>query len=140
MFRDLKNEILSMITLIKNKVVSIIKEDIELVKNYPGLFFLSSFYLVAIFHAGLTLESSISTVMIPVVIYTFINLGIEHRTKTSKHEKMRYKDINNVALMSYGIIYIVAGWILEYHRENPNFFYQLPESLLNFFIYWIINI
>ena len=38
MFRDLKNEILSMITLIKNKVVSIIKEDIELVKNYPGLF------------------------------------------------------------------------------------------------------
>lgn len=69
-------------------------------------------YIVSGVITGLLYDTSSATILLPIIVYIFFNLLITHAL--DGEEEKRLIDLNNVALLSYGISYILYGLIYKF--------------------------
>lgn len=93
--------------------------------------------MTGVFYENSNIE--FSNVMLPIVVYIFFVLLITHTL--SGFEEKRLIDLNNVALLSYGISYILYGFIEQKYIDcfiDPND--RIGEVFLKFFGFLLLLI
>ncbi|WP_199194656.1 hypothetical protein [Mammaliicoccus sciuri] len=114
-------------------------------ESKKGFFFLYIYVTLYIISGGLTgvfYENSnieFSNVMLPIAVYIFFVLLITHTL--SGFEEKRLIDLNNVALLSYGISYILYGFIEQKYIDGfIDQKYIIVEVFLKFFVFLLLLI
>lgn len=82
---------------------------------------------------GLFYDTTPSTILLPIIVYIFFTLLITHAL--SGEEEKRLIDLNNVALLSYGISYILYGLIYKF-IEFP----YMNDYFMEFFVFLLLLI
>ena len=75
-------------------------------------FIASTIYTLSSVITGLIYGTPSSTILLPIIVYIFFILLITHAF--NGEEEKRLIDLNNVALLSYGISYISYGLIYKF--------------------------
>ncbi|MEG9536186.1 MAG: hypothetical protein MIK26_11115 [Staphylococcus saprophyticus] len=103
--------------------------------------FAAILYVLAGGFTGVFYGSNFANVMLPITVYIFFALSITHLLKNE--EEKRLNDLNNVALLSYGVSYIlyyfVGFYIIDPFIAFFTFLLYLFSFIILFTILLIIN-
>lgn len=78
--------------------------------------FASALYIISAILTGAFFGSDFSNVMLPITVYILFTLLITHRWEG--YEKKRLLDLNNIALLSYGVSYILFLWLSKFTEDK----------------------
>ena len=78
--------------------------------------FASALYIISAILTGAFFGSDFSNVMLPITVYILFTLLITHRWEG--YEEKRLLDLNNIALLSYGVSYILFLWLSKFTEDK----------------------
>ena len=97
--------------------------------------FASALYIISAILTGAFFGSDFSNVMLPITIYLLFTLLITHRWEG--YEEKRLLDLNNIALLSYGVSYILFLWLSKFTEDKVYLGAIFLGSLLVFIFIFI---
>jgi len=97
--------------------------------------FASALYIISAILTGAFFGSDFSNVMLPITVYILFTLLITHRWEG--YEEKRLLDLNNIALLSYGVSYILFLWLSKFTEDKVYLGAIFLGSLLVFIFIFI---